>query len=395
MINLVKDTINDEDIDDLIVWLKTHPRLTKSIKTLEFESKWSKYLGSKYSVFVNSGSSANLAMMYVNRLLQEKKFGNFRDRRIIIPAISWATDLAPAIQLGYELYLCEASKNDLGVDINHFEYLCKHSHCKTAIVVHVLGIPCEMDKIKSICEKYGVMLIEDCCESLGSTFKETMTGRFGQMSSFSFYFGHHMSTIEGGMISTDDKEIYDLLKMVRSHGWDRELDTDKQKELRTKYNINDFDALYIFYVPGFNIRPTDLNSYIGIKQIDRLDKNNQIRFENFKIYESKIKNDYWKIRDRGDFISSFAYPIIHPNRNKIAKALLENQVECRPLVSGSLANHPMFMNLNIEDCLKESMKNDLKFANKVHEIGMYIPNHPLLTKKEIEFIIDIVNSEIS
>ena len=197
------------------------------------------------------------------------------------------------------------------------------------------------------------------------------------------------------IVSTDDKEIYDLLKMIRSHGWDRELDADKQNELRTEYNINDFDALYIFYVPGFNIRPTDLNSYIGIKQIDRLDKNNQIRFENFKLYESKIKNDFWKIQDRGDFISSFAYPIIHPNRNKIAKALLENQVECRPLISGSLANHPIFMNLNMEDWLKESMKNDLKFANQVHEIGMYIPNNPLLTKKEIEFIIDIVNLEIS
>lgn len=394
MINLVKDTINNDDIDDLIFWLKTYPKLTKSIKTLEFEEKWSKYLGSKYSVFVNSGSSANLAMIYASKLLQEKKYGFFKNKRIIIPAVSWATDLAPAIQFGFEPYLCETSKNDLGVDINHFEYLCRDCNCKTAIVVHVLGIPAQMDKIKEICDKYGVMLIEDCCESLGSTFKGNVTGRFGQMSSFSFYFGHHMSTIEGGMISTDDKEIYDLLKMLRSHGWDRELDSDKQKELREEYKINDFDALYTFYIPGFNIRSTDLNAYIGIKQLDKLDQNNQIRFENFKQYQSKIKNDYWSIQERGDFISSFAYPIIHPKRDRISKVLLENNVECRPLISGSLAKHPMFLNLKKQNWFKESMKDNLNFANEIHKFGMYIPNNPSLTKEEIEFIINIINKEI-
>jgi CDP-6-deoxy-D-xylo-4-hexulose-3-dehydrase len=393
MINLVKDTIDNEDINELIEWLKTYPRLTKSSKTLEFEELWCKYLGCKYSVFVNSGSSANLAMIYVSRLLQENK-GDFINKRIIIPAVSWATDLSPAIQLDFQPYLCEVSKDDLGVDINHFEQLCKESHCKTAIVVHVLGIPAQMDKIKEICNKYNVMLIEDCCESLGSTYKGKMTGTFGQMSSFSFYFGHHMSTIEGGMISTDNKEIYDLLKMVRSHGWDRELDLDKQRELRTKYGISDFDALYTFYVPGFNIRPTDLHSFIGIGQLEKVNNNNQKRFENFNTYQSKIKNEYWKIKERGDFISNFAYPIIHPKRDQIAKALLENNIECRPLISGSLGNHPVFKEMKMEKWLKDSMIKDLPYANIIHKFGMYIPNNPLLTENEINLICDIVNNEI-
>ena len=392
MINLVKDTIDNSDIDYLIEWLKTYPRLTKSVKTIEFEECWCEYLGCKYAVFVNSGSSANLAMMYVNKLLQEKK--KLTNNRIIIPAVSWATDLAPAIQLGYEPYLCDASKDDLGPDIEHFEKLCKENFCKTAIVVHVLGIPSSMDKIREICEKYDVTLLEDSCESIGSTLGGIETGRFGLMSSFSFYFGHHMSTIEGGMICTDDKEVYDLLKMVRSHGWDRELDSDKQKELRTKYNISDFDALYTFYVPGFNIRPTDLNSYLGIKQIENLKKNNQKRFDNFNFYQSKIKNNYWKIKDRGDFISNFAYPIIHPNRNKIAKALIENQVECRPLICGSLSNQPIFKELKMEDWLKMAMVKELPFANIVHRFGMYIPNNPSLTIEELNFISEIINKEI-
>ena len=373
--------------------LKTYPRLTKSSKTLEFEEKWSMYIGCKYSVFVNSGSSANLAMLYVSRLLQEKR-SDFVNKRVIIPAVSWATDLAPAIQLGFQPYLCEASKDDLGVDINHFEQLCKESHCKTAIVVHVLGIPSQMDKIKEICDKYNVMLIEDCCESLGSTFQGKITGTFGQMSSFSFYFGHHMSTIEGGMICTNDKEIYDLLKMVRSHGWDRELDVTEQNKLRTKYGISNFDALYTFYVPGFNIRPTDLNSFIGLGQLKKLNSNNQKRFEIFKIYKSKIKNDFWEIKERGDFISNFAYPIIHPKRDSIAKALLNNNIECRPLISGSLGNHPMFKEMKMDQWLKDSIIEDLSFANIIHKFGMYIPNNPLLTNNEINLICDIVNKEI-
>jgi CDP-6-deoxy-D-xylo-4-hexulose-3-dehydrase len=204
-----------------------------------------------------------------------------------------------------------------------------------------------------------------------------------------------MSTIEGGMICTNNKDVYDLLKMIRSHGWDRELDSDKQKELRSKYGISDFDALYTFYVPGFNIRPTDLNSYLGIKQIRNLEKNNQKRFDNFNTYQSKIKNDYWKIKDRGDFISNFAYPIIHPKRNEISKALLDNGVECRPLISGSLFNHPMFTELKMKDWKKQDMKKNLLFANLVRNYGMYIPNNPSLTNEEINFISDIINKTMS
>lgn len=393
MIHLVKETIDQTDIDRLIKWLKKYPRLTKSNTTLEFESLWCKYLGCKYSVFVNSGSSANLAMLYASRLIQEQSFRKV-NKKVIIPAVSWATDLAPAIQLGFEPYLCDASKDDLGVDINHFEKLCKDYNCKTAIVVHVLGIPAQMDTIKKICKKYNVILLEDCCESLGSTFKGIQTGRFGLMSSFSFYFGHHMSTIEGGMICTDNKEVYDLLKMIRSHGWDRELDESKQKNLRLKYKISEFDALYTFYVPGFNIRPTDLNAYIGIGQMKKLNYGNQRRFENFKLYQSQIKNNYWNVKERGDFISNFAYPIIHPNRNEIVDALLKNEVECRPLISGSLAKHPVFKEMKMNRRIKQLMIADLCFANIIHEYGMYIPNNPLLTLEEINFICNIINEKM-
>jgi CDP-6-deoxy-D-xylo-4-hexulose-3-dehydrase len=353
MINLAQDTINTKDIDQLINWLKTYPQLTKGPMTIEFENKWSQYIGCKYSVFVNSGSSANLAMMYVVRLLLEEQNKNWNNR-IIIPALSWATDLAPAIQLGFVPYLCETDRQTLGVDINHFEYLCKTQQCKTAIIVHVLGIPAQLEKIQDICKKYDVILLEDSCESVGSTFNGIKTGCFGLMSSFSYFYAHHLSTIEGGMISTNDKSIYDLLKMVRSHGWDRDLDKQTQRTLRNKYQIDDFNSLYTFYIPGFNIRSTDLQAFLGINQLDNISKHNIKRHENFIKYQKMIQNNYWKISPKIDEeISNFAYPIIHPNKNKIVKALLANDIQCRPLISGSLSRHPIFDKLNVDPSLKK------------------------------------------
>jgi len=394
MISLIKDTLENKDIDKLIEWLKTYPRLTKGNKTIEFEKKWSNYIGCKYSVFVNSGSSANLAMFYTTKLLIENE--KIENNRVIIPAVSWATDLAPAIQLGFQPYLCDASKDNLGVDITHFEKLCKEDHCKIAVVVHVLGIPAQINEIRQICDKYGVILLEDSCESIGSTLNGIKTGNFGTMSSFSFYFGHHMSTIEGGMVCTNDKDIYDLLKMIRSHGWDRDLDSDKQQELRKKYNINDFNALYAFYVPGFNIRSTDLQAFLGIDQIETLDENNKLRFCNFKTYQSKIKNNYWKIKfPKKEVISNFAYPIIHPNRNKIVKLLVDNNIECRPLICGSLSNQPVFEELKLEDWKKQYIKETTPFAKIIYSYGLYIPNHPKLTSEELDLICDCVNEGVN
>jgi len=393
-ISLIKDTIDNNDIDKLINWLKKYPRLTKGKLTKEFESKWSSYIGCKYSIFVNSGSSANLAMLYAVRLISEKK-GNFsKNKRIIIPAVSWATDLAPVIQLGFDPYLCEASKETLGVDINHFEKLCKEGRCKFAMIVHVLGIPCQMKEIRKICDTYGVILLEDSCESVGSEIEGIKTGNFGLMSSFSFYFGHHCSTIEGGMICTNDKEIYELLKMIRSHGWDRDLDKETQKNLRTQYNITDFEALYTFYIPGFNIRSTDLQAFIGINQIDKLDSNNQKRQNNYSIYQKNIINNYWKLPNQNNFISNFAYPIIHPNRNKLVEVLSENDIECRPLICGSMSRQPFYLNLKKEPWKLEYNKKSLLFSETIHNYGLYLPNHPYLEQDDIVRISNIVNSVI-
>ena len=243
-IDLVKDTINSEDIEKLISWLQTNPRLTKGELTVEFEKEWSKWLGKKYSVFVNSGSSANLAAVY-GLLLS----GKLRNNKIVVPSVSWVTTVTPSIQFGMEPIMCECDEDNLGLNINHLKQIIKEHDPSSIILVLVLGFPNHMNEILELCKEHDIKLIEDTCESIGSKYEGNKVGTFGDLSTFSFYFGHHMSTIEGGMISTDDEDLYYILLSIRSHGWDRDLPKTKQIELREKYNIGDFRSLYTFYYP--------------------------------------------------------------------------------------------------------------------------------------------------
>ena len=275
-INLVKDTIDVDDINKLIDWLKTNPKLTKGELTTEFEKLWSKWLGCKYSVFVNSGSSANLAAIY-SLILS----GKLKNNKIIVPAVSWVTTVTPAIHLGLNPIMCDCDIDNLGLNINHLKKLIKEENPAAIILVHVLGFPNHMSEIVELCEENNILLIEDTCESIGSKYNNKHLGTFGDLSTFSFYFGHHMSTIEGGMISTDDEELYYILLSIRSHGWDRDLPTHKQKELREKYKINDFKSLYTFYYPGFNFRATDLQAFIGIRQMAKLNEIVESRNKNY------------------------------------------------------------------------------------------------------------------
>jgi CDP-6-deoxy-D-xylo-4-hexulose-3-dehydrase len=381
-IKLVKDTIDQNDINLLIDWLKTNPILTKNKVTIEFEEKFSKYQNKKYSVFLNSGSSANLAMIY--SLLISNKLKN---KNIIVPAVSWTTTVTPIIQFGLNPILCECDKETLGLDIDYLKMLVKEHKPSVIMLVHVLGFPNKMKEILEICEQNDIILLEDSCESMGSFYNDTKTGSFGLMSSFSFFYGHHMSTIEGGMVCTDDYDLYNILKSIRAHGWNRDLDEPFKIKLKEGLDIDEFKDLYTFYYPGFNLRSTDLQAFIGIHQLDKIEKNGVLRQWNFELYQELIKNDYWKITDFDNCkISNFAYPIIHPNIKKIAKALDEGGVDCRPLVCGSIGNQPYWINIY--------GKQSFEFADIVDKFGLYVPNNPDLTSEEIMYICNIVNKNI-
>jgi CDP-6-deoxy-D-xylo-4-hexulose-3-dehydrase len=379
-IKLVKDTISNTEIDLLCDWLKTYPQLTKGKKTEEFEKNWSDWLGVKYSVFLNSGSSANLAMIYA------LKVGNrLKNNKIIVPCVSWVTTISPAMQFGLEPILCETDKDTLGLDVDCFEKLCKQHNPACVILVHVLGFPNKMEDIQKICKKYNVILIEDSCESVGTEYNGKQTGTFGIMSSFSTYFGHHFSTIEGGFVCTNDFELYEILKSIRSHGWSRDLSEETKQKLQQENNIDDFRNFYTFYYPGFNLRATDVQAFLGINQVKTLKEKNTKRYQNFLLYDSLIKNDYWKIK-YSKFVSNFAYPIIHPYKNKIVENLQKGNVECRPLICGSMSRQPFYY--------KQYGLQVFPFSDIVHDYGLYLPNNPDMSENDIEYISNIVNKTI-
>jgi len=379
MIKLVNDTIDNKDIDNLIDWLGKYPRLTKGPITLELEKKWSKWLGTKNTVFCNSGSSANLLMLWA--LVEAGRIG--RDSKIVVPSVAWATDLAPVIQLGMTPILCDSNMEDLSVDLNHLEKIFNETKPEVLLLVSVLGLVPDMRKISDLCEKYGVILLEDTCESMGSKYNGKKLGTFGLMSSFSTYFGHHISTIEGGFVSTDDEELYEVLKSIRSHGWDRDASKEYSKQLRDKWKTSDFDSLYTFYHSGFNLRSTDLQAFIGLSQIDKLDSICEKRNKNFKIYQKELAGISPNIEEKG-FTSNFAYPVIHEYRDAMVARLQKENIEVRPMICGSMGTQPFYV--------KKYGRKELPNVSQIDKYGFYIPNHPGLSKEEILKITNIIKN---
>ena len=379
MIKLVNDTINNTDIDHLIDWLKTYPRLTKGPLTVELEKKWSKWLGVDNSIFCNSGSSANLLMLWA--LVEANKIN--KDAKVVVPSAAWGTDLSPVIQLGMTPILCDINLKNLSVDLNHLETIFKETKPEVLLLVSVLGLVPDMQKINELCNKYNVILLEDTCESMGSKWENKKLGTFGLMSSFSTYFGHHISTIEGGFVSTNDKELYEILKSIRSHGWDRDSSPEYSKQLRNQWETSNFDALYTFYHSGFNLRSTDLQAFIGLGQIDKLDDICKKRNKNFKIYQQELSSIRPYINECSqNFISNFAYPVISENRDSIVAVLQKENIEVRPMICGSMGTQPFY--------IKEYGKKELPNASIIDKWGFYIPNHPGLSKKDIIKISNII-----
>ena len=381
MIKLVSDTIDKQDINSLIEWLSQDeiPKLTKGELTVELEKKWSNKIGTKYSVFVNSGSSSILltlaALKHTNRL---------KNNKVVVPSLSWATDLSSPILLGLEPILCDCNLTDLSCDLEYLEEIFKTESPSVLILVSVLGLVPDMNRIIELCKEYDVLLLEDVCESMGSKYKGEYLGTFGLASFFSMYFGHHLSTIEGGFINTNDKDLYNSLLMMRSHGWSRDLPIEDQNHYNTKYNTDSFSSLYNFYLPGMNLRSTDLQAFIGLRALDKLDNYSQKRNSNFKFYLKNLTNNELNIESNPDnFISNFAIPVVSKNKDQIIKDLIEANIEVRPLIAGNLGNKPVWY----ENYKRVNLPN----SDIIDKFGFYLPNHQDLTESEILKITNIIN----
>ena len=373
MIKLAHNTIEDKDYEILINFLKKRRYLNQSKVTKQFEKNFSKKVGTRYSTFVNSGSSANL--LIAQTLLE----GNFLKNKIaILPSVSWATTVSPFLQLGYKVILCDCDNYNLGMNISHLERLCKKFNPGLLVIVNVLGHANDISKILKLKSKYNFQLIEDNCESLGSKFKAKSLGSYGLASSHSFYFGHHISTIEGGMVSSSDNNFYNISSSIRAHGWSRDMETNYKKKLEKKYGIDEFKSFFTFYYSGLNIRSTDLNARLGIEQLKKIDKISKIRHLNFKRYKNQLPN-FWSQKSGLDLISSFGYATFVKNRLEVYKLLKSKKIQTRPLICGNMGQQPFLK--------KRSFRNkDLVNSKYVDKYGIYLPNHANLKLKDIDYV---------
>lgn len=379
--HLAEDTIDNRDIECLIEWLRGGPRLTKSKVTVDFEQGWSRWLGRTQSIHCNSGSSANLLMYYALLLS-----GRLKNKKVIVPSVGWVTSIAPAIQFGFEPIMCEADPQTFGLDLTHLESLLKQHHPGTVIMVQVLGVPHKMDALMALKEKYGFFLLEDACAAIGASYRGKMVGTFGDMASFSFYFGHQMSTIEGGMVSTDDKQFNDLLRMLRSHGWSKDLDSEAHQALVDRYQVDDFHTPFVFYEPGFNLRSTDLNAFIGLRQLEKLDRMTAARRENHARYKRHLGGKFYIQQcEPGCEIASISFGLVAHSteqRKRVVTALVDNGIETRIFSAGNLGLHPFWFN--------RYGKASFPVADRIHHCGLFLPNNPSLSEQDIDFIAKVV-----
>ena len=378
---LAKETINEQDIDELCTWLKSYPRLTKGDLTWQVEEDWANYIGTDYAVFNNSGSSANLLM-----IAAAVQAGRIPNKKIVVPSVGWVTTIAPAMQLGLHPIMVGADKETFGMDLDQLEEVCERERPDAVIFVQVLGVPHHRDRILELKKKYGFILLEDACAALGASYSDgEMVGTVGDMSSFSFYFGHQLSTIEGGMVNTNDKELYEMLLMLRSHGWAKDLSPATTEKMMAKYNIDDFHSPFTFFVPGYNLRSTDLQAFLGIRQVKKADWTANQRNKNHRLYAELLAGyvDFQRWGEHNPVSISFgALANSTEHRREIVERLVANGVETRIFSAGNLGRHPFWVD-------KYGTFED-EMSDKIHSCGFFVPNYPELTSADIRFICDVI-----
>lgn len=387
MINLplMNDNITRDDVDVLIEFLQNNNIFTQNKNVREFERQWSEWLGVKYSVFVNSGSSAN----YITMAAIAELYGK---GEIIVPPITWSSDISSIILAGHTPVFVDVNLENMAMN-DHKIIEAITPNTKAVFLTHILGFNGLTDYLLEELEKRNILLIEDVCESHGATFHEQKCGCFGFASNFSFYFAHHMSTIEGGMICTNDRKFYEYARMFRSHGMVRESQDDELKnQFYTDYP--DLNPEFIFSVPGFNMRSTELNAVIGINQLKRLDSNNEKRKENLKLFlENLDKEKYYTDFDlKGSVNYAFVLLLRKPDKplfDKVCERLREEKVEFRRGTSGggNQLRQP-YVKKRFPHLKAEAYVN----ADYIHKYGMYIGNYPTLERDTIIELVRVLNS---
>lgn len=357
-------------------------RLSMGDQCREFEEKFAKKQGRKEGILLNSGSSANLAILQALKNLSRLHDGD----RIGFSSLTWSTNTMPIIQLGMIPVPLDCEAQTLNTMSSHVEERIRQKPLQGVFLTNALGFTGDLAAIRDLCIKENVILIEDNCEALGSELPGGRTGNFGVAASFSFFVAHHMSTIEGGMACTDDEELAEMLRIVRANGWDRNLKAHQQVRLRKQHNIpSEFEAKYAFYDLGYNLRPTEITGFLGLFQMQFLDENIGVRQQNHNRLEKILGQNDHLIPVRHDYISRlspFAFPVIAKTpelRQKYMDQFSGAGIEIRPMIAGNIQRQPFYKKYVTETY-------DLPGAEFLHDRSFYCGNYPELTESDLETI---------
>ncbi len=382
---LMSNNISRADLDALIEFLRQDdPILTQSKNVRAFEEEWSRWLGVKYSVFLNSGASANLVTM--STLKETAGLGE-----IIVPTLTWVSDIASVLQTGFKPVFVDINLRTLGMDTE--QVLAKITpRTKAVFLTHVLGYNALTQRLLDELKTRGIPLIEDVCESHGATFKGRKLGTFGYISNFSYYYAHHMSTIEGGMVCTNDEQIYETVRMMRSHGMVRESTSPEVKEgYRTRHP--DLNPDFIFAFPAYNVRSTEINAVLGRNQLKRLDVNNRLRQENLKLFLDNLDPAKYRTDFETEGSCNYAFTLVlkNPDAGLARKAedmMRQAGVEFRRGTAGG--------GNQLRQPYARKLVGDREFekypeVDHVHFYGYYIGNYPDLDRKKISELCGMLN----
>ena len=365
------DNLEIEAINEVIL----SNRYTMGSKVKEFEIEFAKFIGSKYAVMSNSGSSANLlaiaSLIYSNKL----QLGD----EVIVPAVSWSTTYYPVTQYGLKLVFVDIDLATLNISHEKIKEAISPK-TKAIFAVNLLGNPNDFNGLTKICSDYNLLLIEDNCESLGAVYNCKQAGTFGILGTFSSFYSHHISTMEGGITVTDDKNLYDIMLSLRAHGWTRNLDNDST--IYTKKN-DDFYESFNFILPGYNLRPLEFEGAIGLVQVKKISRIIDQRRQNAIIFrELASKFDNLIIQTEIGVSSWFGFSIVltkdlEGRRNEVIQHLINNGIEVRPIVAGNFTRNPVISHLN------HRISGELINADYIHENGFFVGNHSKSNKNEL------------
>ena len=386
---LMRNNFSRDDLDAVIHHLQQDdPILTNGPNCRAFEKEWNNWLGTTQSVFVNSGSSANLLSMTILKIMHPE------GGEIIVPPLTWVSDIASVLQTGFKPVFADIDPRTLSMDTDRIiEKVTENT--RAVFMTHVQGFNGLTDRLLDFLDEKAIPLIEDVCESHGATHDGKRVGGFGMMSNFSFYYAHHMSTIEGGMVSTNDDQTYETLRMLRSHGMVREASQqstiDHYQQANPELNLN-----FIFAYPAYNMRNNEIGAILGRKQLKRLDANNDIRTRNQARFLETINDAAYQTDFHLEGSSNYAFNLVLKEKDdalmeRLVKALGDNSVEYR---RGSAGGGNQLRQPYLQGIVEDEAWRQYPLTDHVHFYGMYIGNFPDLKLDEVDEIVSFVNSAV-